>query len=357
MNSLETELQYPLGDELPPEGHALPVAPGVKWVRLGLPFQLNHINTWLVRDRVDGQEGWCIVDCGIDQAQSRAHWESVFETSLEGLPVVRVLVTHMHPDHLGLAHWLCERWQAPLFISTTDYLAAKSAMQIDTNYGGAPAAEFFALHGLKDEAALERVRTRGQYYLGMVPALPPRHHRLLDQRVLNLAGQEWTCWVGYGHAPEHMALHAPALGVLISGDMVLPRISTNVSVYESEPEADPLLMFMQSLERMRALPSDTLVLPSHGRPFKGLHRRIDQLESHHHERLAEIMAACVTRPLSAMDAVSVLFARDLDLHQLPFALGESIAHLHTLWHQGQLRRERDAQGVYRFKPTAEWSRA
>ena len=174
---------------------------------------------------------------------------------------------------------------------------------------------------------------------------------------MRLAHTDWTCHAGYGHAPEHMALHCLAQSVLISGDMVLPRISTNISVFDGEPEGDPLLLYMQSLERMRSLPEETLVLPSHGRPFKGLHRRIDQLQSHHHERLAELVAACANAELSGMDAVEVMFARDLDAHQLPFALGEAIAHLHTLWHQGQLKRSVDSEGIYRFKAKAEWIRS
>lgn len=356
MNTLESELTYPLGDTLPKPTEPLQVSPGVFWVRLSLPFQLNHINTWLIRDQVDGQAGWCIVDCGVDQASSRAQWQAIFDQHLGGLPVLRVVVTHMHPDHIGLAHWICAQWQVPMWISSTDYMTARSAIRKDAT-GGELAARFYARHGLRDEAALHQVRTRGDYYRGMVPALPDQHHRLMDQTALRLAHTDWTCHAGYGHAPEHMALHCPAQSVLISGDMVLPRISTNISVFDGEPEGDPLLLYMQSLERMRALPEETLVLPSHGRPFKGLHRRIDQLQSHHHERLAELVAACANAELSGMDAVEVIFARDLDAHQLPFALGEAIAHLHTLWHQGQLKRSVDSEGIYRFKAKAEWIRS
>ncbi|MEO8081379.1 MAG: MBL fold metallo-hydrolase, partial [Caldimonas sp.] len=116
MNSLESELDYPFGETLPERGATVEVAPGVLWVRMGLPFALDHINVWLLRDEGDPasgkQAGWSIVDTGIDDAATRAAWERVFATSLGGLPVVRVIVTHLHPDHIGLAHWLCERWQA-----------------------------------------------------------------------------------------------------------------------------------------------------------------------------------------------------------------------------------------------------
>jgi glyoxylase-like metal-dependent hydrolase (beta-lactamase superfamily II) len=181
-----------------------------------------------------------------------------------------------------------------------------------------------------------------------VPAVPRQYRRLLDGMVVRMGGQDWHCIVGYGHAPEHIALHCPALNVLISGDMVLPRISTNVSVYDQEPEADSLTLFLDSLEKYLPLPTTTLVLPSHGKPFTGLHERIQQLKDHHRDRLAEVRQACGEKPCSGADVLPVLFPRALDLHQTTFAIGEAVAHLHWLWMAGELRRERDAQGVWRF---------
>ncbi len=348
MNPLEARLHYPLADHLPAPGASTEVAPGVRWVRMALPFALDHINLWLLRDHFDGRDGWTVVDCCIDRPESRAQWEQVFESQLEGLPIVRVIVTHMHPDHIGLAHWLCERWHAPLWISATDYAMARIGTQSTTGFGGDGAARFFAAHGLSDPAALDQVRARKTYYPSLVPALPPSHHRLLDGLAVRIGSHTWRCIVGYGHAPEHMALYNEALGVLISGDMVLPRISTNVSVYETEPEADSLTQFLDSLERFEPLPANTLVLPSHGKPFTGLHERLRQLQDHHRERLEEVTAACAERPCSAHDVLPVLFRRALDLHQTTFAMGESVAHLHRLWHGGQLRRMRGEDGVYRF---------
>ena len=345
---LERALHYPLGDRLPPAGGALELAPGVKWLRMALPFTLDHINLWLLRDRIDGRDGWSVVDCCIDRPEARAQWEQVFARELEGLPVLRVLVTHMHPDHIGLAHWLCERWAAPLWISATDYQAARYACEVVNSFGGERLAQYFASHGMQDEAELTQIRQRKSYYRGLVPALPLSYARLMNGQLLAIGGQAWRCIAGYGHAPEHMALYCEAQGLLISGDMVLPRISTNVSVYEMEPEADALTLFLDSIDRFRPLPADTLVLPSHGKPFTGLHTRIDQLHAHHHERLAEVLAAARQRPVSAHDMLPVLFRRPLDLHQTTFALGESVAHLHRLWHGGQLRRARGDDGVWRF---------
>jgi glyoxylase-like metal-dependent hydrolase (beta-lactamase superfamily II) len=372
-NPQESQLDYPLGDTLPTPGTSLEVAPGVRWVRMGLPFALDHINLWLLRDRLDGRDGWTIVDCGVANDATRDAWEQVFETQLGGLPVVRVIVTHMHPDHIGLAHWLTERWSGPaaeppqggpsplgaqrsvgapvcrLWISATDYNAARMASASTTGFGGDAAAAFFSGHGLTDPDAVAKVRARSNYYAGMVPKVPPQFRRLQDGDRVAIHGQDWACIAGYGHAPEHISLHNPALGVLISGDMVLPRISTNVSVYDLEPEGNPLPLYLASIERLKALPADTLVLPSHGKPFRGLHRRIDQLREHHRDRLADVMAACAERPHAASELLDVLFRRKLDLHQTTFAMGEAIAHLHLLWAAGRLAREPGDDGVWRFR--------
>jgi len=350
-NDKEHELVYPLGDRLPEMGTTLQIAPGVRWVRMSLPFALDHINLWLLRDEIDGRAGWTIVDCGITNDATRAAWEQVFAGELDGLPVLRVIVTHMHPDHIGLAHWLTERWQCRLWISATDYNAARMASLSTTGFGGDAAAQFFASHGLTDPQALDKVRARANYYAGMVPQVPRQFRRLLDGATLHIGGRDWTCLVGYGHAPEHISLHCPALGLLISGDMVLPRISTNVSVYDLEPEANPLPLYLSSIERLRALPADTLVLPSHGKPFTGLHARIDQLQAHHDERLADVVHACREAPQHAASLLPVLFKRQLDLHQTTFAMGEAVAHLHALAGMGRLRGRLEADGVRRFSAT------
>ena len=354
MNSQESQLHYPFGDRLPAPGSTLEVAPGVRWIRMALPFALDHINLWLLRDEIDGREGWTVVDCCIDRPEARAQWEQVFAGALEGLPILRVVVTHMHPDHIGLAHWLCGRWSTPehecrLWISATDYYSARVGSRTTTGFGGEGAARFFASHGLTDPESVAKIRARSGYYSGMVPDVPGSFRRLQEGTVLRIGGHEWRCIAGYGHAPEHMALHCAALGVLVSGDMMLPRISTNISVHEAEPESNPLAAFLASIERFRELPADTLTLPAHGKPFTGLHTRIDQLQGHHRDRLAEVLEACAQSPSTAAEMLPVLFKRPLDLHQTTFAMGESVAHLHALWFDGLLRRERSADGCWRFR--------
>ena len=289
-----------------------------------------------------------MVDCGISNDATRALWAQVFAEQLDGLPVLRVVVTHFHPDHVGLAHWLCARWDCRLWMSATDFQTARLASQSTQGMGGVSAAAFFASHGLTDPEAQAKIRARADYYPSLVPAVPGSYRRLMDGMALEVHGQTWQCISGHGHAPEHISLYNAAQSLLISGDMVLPRISTNVSVVDTEPEADPLSLYLRSLRRFEALPADTLVLPSHGRPFTGLPARLAQLHAHHDERLAEVLAACAESPRHAADLLPVLFRRPLDLHQTTFAMGEAVAHLHALWLAGRLRRVPGADGIYRF---------
>ena len=356
-NTQESALHYPLGDTLPAGGTTIEVAPGVRWLRMQLPFALDHINLWLLRDRLNGRDGWSAVDCGIANDATRANWEQIFANGLQGLPLLRVIVTHMHPDHVGLASWLTERWSTPefecrLWMSNGDWSAARLASQSNAGPGGENAAPFFALHGLVRAQNRDSEGERANQYSSLVPSVPQRYRRLINGMRLTIAGRDWFCIEGHGHAPEHIALHCPELRVLISGDMVLPRISTNVSVFAQEPEGDPLQLYLSSIQRFSVLPPTTLVLPSHGKPFTGLHTRIAQLVQHHDERFADVLQACAAAPQSAADLLPVLFRRTLDPHQMSFAMGESIAHVNALQTKGQLLGVKDADGVMRFRVTA-----
>jgi glyoxylase-like metal-dependent hydrolase (beta-lactamase superfamily II) len=352
VNRKARELTFPHA-KAPARGTVTELAPGVKWLRMALPFALDHINLWLLRDSFEGREGWCIVDCGMANDDTRAAWLEIFANELEGLPVLRVLVTHMHPDHIGCATFLTDHWTTTehaclMSISATDYNVARAILGAVDGFGGDAAAHFYATHGISDEATLAMVRKRSNYYASMVPSVPTRYRRLMDGQVLRIGAIDWHCISGYGHAPEHIALHCPALNLLIAGDMVLPRISTNVMVLDIEPEGDPLRLFLDSIQRLRALPENTLVLPSHGLPFQGLHKRIDQLQAHHDERLALVMQSCAQAPMHAAALLPLLFHRALDMHQTSFAIGEAIAHLHILWHARKLKLQVGVDGVRRF---------
>jgi glyoxylase-like metal-dependent hydrolase (beta-lactamase superfamily II) len=337
-----TAPDYPFPDP-PAPGTTLEVAPGVHWLRMALPFQLDHINLWLLAD--DG--GWLIIDSGLGNDATRTLWEKIFAERIASKPVPRVLVTHYHPDHAGNAAWLCGKTGAELWMTRGEFLTVHAARNSSAGYTTEAQMELFRSNGL-DEAQANALLARGGLYRKMVPDFPIAHRRLYEGDRIAIGGHEWKVMVGYGHAPEHVSLYCAALNVLVSGDMLLPRISTNVAVRPIDPRSNPLRLFLESIRRYRELPADVLVLPSHGLPFRGAHARIAQLEAHHAERLAELQAACAESPRTAHDVLELLFRRKLDTSQIFFAMGEAIAHLHYLQYDGQLARHVGADGVARF---------
>lgn len=347
MNHLEAQLDYPLGDTLPEPGTLHQLAPGLNWLRMPLPFALDHINLWLIQDQREGREGWAAVDCGISSDITRAAWEQIFAGSLKGQDLLRVIATHCHPDHVGLSEWLCSKFGAPFWATTGEYAFARMMSAALPGVDGTAAIPHFERHGLIDEALRDKMGERRNYYPTLVPAVPLAYTRMQDGDQIRIGSHSWRVITGFGHAPEHASLYCGDLKVLISGDMVLPRISTNVSVFAIEPEGNPLQLYLDSLSKYKELPEDTFVLPSHGKPFRGLHTRIEQLRDHHSARLAEVMQAATT-PVSAVDIVPIMFRRPLDTHQLGFALGEALAHLHKLWFDGILRRVSGDDGIIRF---------
>ena len=338
-------LSFPYA-EPPAPGRVREVAPGVYWLRMPLPFALNHINLWLLRDG----EGWTAVDCGLGLDDTRALWEQVFAEVTGNSGLARVIVTHFHPDHFGNAGWLTRRFGAPLWMAETEFLTAHAQYQALTGFGSDATAALFAEHGL-DQERVAAIAKRGNSYRKIVAEPPARFVRMLEGDEILIGAHSWRVIAGYGHAPEHAALYCEALGVLISGDMLLPKISTNISVWPTQPQSDPLNLFLRSIARFGQLPADTLVLPSHGLPFRGAHQRVQMLHEHHRDRLAEVRAACL-QPRSAADLLPVLFRRALDTHQTFFAMGESIAHLNYLWLRRELARVRESDGIYRFGPPA-----
>ncbi|MFC4930639.1 MBL fold metallo-hydrolase [Massilia sp. GCM10023247] len=348
MNPLESELTYPFGDALPAPGTVCEVAPGLHWLRMPLPFALDHINLWLLDDEGEGRSGYTVVDTGVATEPTRAAWESIFNGAMAGRPLLRVLATHCHPDHVGLSGWLCERFKAPFWLTAGEFGFARMMAAALPGVDGPSAIPHFERHGLLDPAMLEQMRSRRNYYPSLVPSVPDAYTRLQDGQAVRIGQARWRVITGFGHSPEHASLYSDDLKILISGDMVLPRISTNVSVFAVEPEGNPLQQYLDSLDKFGDLPEDTLVLPSHGRPFRGLHTRIGQLRAHHEARLAEVVEACRT-PRSAVDIVPIMFRRPLDAHQLSFALGEALAHLHKLWKDGMLERVTGVDGIIRFQ--------
>lgn len=348
MNALEHFLQYPLGDRLPAPAQRLEVAPGIHWIRMPLPFALDHINLWLLRDDTDGP-GWTLIDCGIASEETRALWLQLFEHGLEGLPIRRLLCTHTHPDHIGSAHWLQQRFGAPLWMTMGEYGLGRVLSSGLPGADSESAAQHFHRHGIAQGPELDAIRVRGgNHFAKLVPSMPTAFRRIRDGERIRIGERDWRVIVGLGHSPEHASLYCEADALMLSGDMVLPRISTNVSVWELEPESSPVDWFLESLGRFEFCREDTLVLPSHGRPFRGLHTRLAQLRAHHLARLEVVLEACQRAPHTAAEIVPVMFERQFDTHQLTFALGEALAHLHSLWYAGRVQRSVGGDGVIRF---------
>lgn len=351
MNSQEAELEFPYADALPEPGTKRSITPDIHWIRMPLPFALDHINLWLLRDRFDGRDGWTVIDCGIASAVTQDLWQRIISMELEGLPIVRILCTHTHPDHLGNASWLQEQTAPartpPLWMTLGEYAMGRVLQAALPGTDGPDTVAHYVAHGLTDPAMVASLSQRTGYFSTLVPRMPASYRRIVDGESIVIGDRAWRVITGFGHSPEHASLYCEGANVLVSGDMLLPRISTNVSVHAIEPEANPVQQFVDSIRRYQPLPADALVLPSHGRPFRRLHRRIEQLHEHHDARLTEVLAHCAT-PRTAADIVPIMFRRPLDAHQLFFAFGEALAHLHALWYRGRLSRERGIDGVYRF---------
>jgi len=327
-------LDYPYPDT-PQPGATIEVAPGVRWLSMPLPFALDHINLWLV--------GETIVDTGIGDAATRALWEKI----LLQKQIKRVVLTHYHPDHAGNAAWLVQKFGAEFWTTQGEYLTAHAVRASGAGYTTEAVLEVFRKNGLSAERAAT-MGGRGNRYAALVPEFPLSYRRIIEGDRVKMGGHEWRAFIGHGHAPEHLSLYCEALNVVIAGDMLLSTISTNVSVWSIDPEGDPLRLFLESLQRYRELPEDVLVLPSHGKPFRGAHTRVAELEAHHQGHFAKMENILKNKQCSAGELLGVLFRRPLDAHQTFFAMGEAIAHLHYLYYAGRLKRANGPDGIMRY---------
>jgi glyoxylase-like metal-dependent hydrolase (beta-lactamase superfamily II) len=344
MHGTADALVYPIA-ETPKPGEVVEVAGGVLWLRLALPFQLNHVNIYMLPH----EGGYAIVDTGIGTEETKAAWDEVFAGPLKGATVTRLVVTHSHPDHIGLAGWLAERFRCPLTMTQTEYFhglfhqTRRSDAQVDDQ------ANFYRRHGIP-ESTVDALLGRGSNYLTRTTRLPPSFHRVLQGDRLRLGARDFEVLTGGGHALEQMMLLSRADKLFLSADQVLSKISPNVSVWSMEPEANALGLYLASLERLaRDLPDDVLVLPGHGVPFYGVKTRIQQLRDHHAERCGAIAEAARAKALTASDMVPLVFHRPLDAHQAGFATGEVIAHINYMLSKQELALEPHGDGVLRYR--------
>ena len=335
-------LIYPWGRKSAPEGgQPFEVADGVWWVRFPMPISLDHINIWLLED----DDGWTVVDTCLAMPDAKALWEDLMMDFMGNKPIKRVICTHMHPDHIGLAGWLCERFDCELWMTREEYLMC----QLMASYTGqdAPreAIDFYKGAGY-DEQQLQQYRQRFGGFGSMISPMPHRFRRIVDRETITIGGRYWQVIVGAGHSPEHACLYCPALRLLIGGDQVLPRITPNVSVFPTEPNGNPLAEWMDSNARLISiLPNDLLVLPAHQSPFTGLHVRLNQIIDGHRREL-QALYEFLTEPKRVVDCFPALFVRDITSKLLGLATGETQANLNLLLHRGNITRERDADGVW-----------
>jgi glyoxylase-like metal-dependent hydrolase (beta-lactamase superfamily II) len=328
----------------PEPGSLQEIAPGILWLRLPLPFLLNHVNIYLIED----EGGWATLDTGLGTDMCKAAWDAAFAGPLRGKRLTRVICSHFHPDHMGLVGWLTERFGCPLSVTRTEFLTAK----VLENSTFAANPHFYTERGMPTDFGAT-VAQDGHEYLRLVTGVPTHFDRLAAGRRITVGGRDFRIFTGGGHSPEQAMLYCASDKVFVSFDQVMTKISPNVSVYAMEPDANPLGEYLTSLEELRAeIAPDVLVLPGHHLPFKGLHTRIAELQQHHATRCALIADAARQAPQSAADLVPVLFKRQMDAHQTGFAFGETVAHVNFMLARGDLVESRDPDGILRVRKPA-----
>lgn len=333
-------LTYPF--EQGPEQHqAVTIHPHIKWVRSPLPFSLSHINCYLLKDG----DGWCVVDTGMNGEASIAQWQTTINAVLEGAPITRVIATHHHPDHIGLAGWFCDTYRAAFYTTELEYFYTRTFHAPKRKEKYWESVEYFDRTAMKSESKDALLADNNYHH--MVWEIPSSFHRLQDQQTLTIGDFEWQAITTRGHSPEHLSLYCKELDLLISGDQVLPEITSNVSITSTQAYANPLQDWYDAHHKIQAnVPDSVTVLPAHQLPFKGLHERLAQVLAHHEERLDKILTLS-HQEKTAQQLTDELFERDMDAFQNFLAVGECMAHINMLLDQGKMQRRLD-DGLWLF---------
>ena len=334
-------------DRAPGPGEAVEVADGVLWAALPLPPAMKSLG-WVNVYALDDGDGWTLVDAGLGWSEGRAALAALRRGPLGGGPIRRVVLTHHHPDHAGLAGHLAEEG-AEVLASRIAWLSARMLVLDRQEHPTAEQVAFRRRAGVTG-AALERYRAERPFnFADVVTPLPLGFRALEEGDVLRAGGRDWAVRIGEGHAPAHVTLWSE--GLMLAGDQVLPGISPNIGVYPTEPEADPLAGWLATCRRFAALGEEPLVLPGHRLPFHGLGARLRQLAGNHEEALARIEAALAARPRRAVELFDTLYRRPIGEGELGLALVEEVAHLNQLHHAGRIRSEEDAEGAWLWRPS------
>ncbi len=342
-------LIFPLGDAVPDYGGHIALVDGIGWTRMPVPGALNHINLWLLDDADEHGPGVAVVDTGICLDDTIAGWEHLLANGLAGKRITRVIVTHFHPDHVGMAGWLCARLGVQLWMNRTEWLLAKMLRADRRDETPADIVQSRVACGWTAEQIAEIGKKGWGNFSKIVSDMPTGHVRLCDGDRLQIGGREWLIITTGGHTPEHVCLYDPLGRVVIAGDQILPQITSNVSVSQVEPLGNPMGEWLDGLARLRSIiAADTLVLPAHGPPFTGVHTRLEVLIAGHHARLDVLADALRNGPLRVVDCFALLFARSIDIETLPLATGEARAHLAHLVTQGRAAVDR-RDGVDYFR--------
>ncbi|MDB6176731.1 MBL fold metallo-hydrolase [Paracoccus sp. Z330] len=334
-------IDYPF-DRVPAEGEAVEIAEGVLWMRLPLPMALDHVNAYALRE----DDGWTIVDTGFDTGRARAIWGRLRAGPLSGLPVRRVIGTHHHPDHIGLAGWFMQSDDADLMMSRTAWLMARM-LQLDVqDLPPARSVEFWRRAGMPPEMLQQRMEQRPYNSADVVHPLPLGFLRVHEGQVVRFGGRNWRVALGDGHAPRHATFWSLDDRLVIGGDQLLPSISPNLGVYPTEPDADPVGEWLESCHRLSELAKpDQLVLPGHKLPFTGLPTRLRQLADNHHGALERMAEALSAKPRTAVGCFDILFKRRIAAMEFGLALVEAVAHINHLRKKGIVRAVGETDGA------------
>lgn len=341
--TLAAGLRYPFEDRIPGDDEAIEVAPGILWLRLPLPMALDHVNIYAL----DDGDSWTIIDTGFSTKTTKRMWETFMAGPLAGKPITRVVATHHHPDHIGLAGWFQTEHGAKLWTTRTAWLFCRT-LQLDHQDEIPPERIAHMKQAGASDAVIDAAIAQGPWNFSSVTDPLKGFFRIKEDDVIEMGGRKWLVLMGNGHAPEHATFWCEDEDIVIAGDQILPRISPNLGVYPTEPEADPVSEWLDACEKFKPYATEQhLALPGHNRPFTGVPKRLDQLIENHHGAIRRLRKVLI-KPVSAVECYDAIFKRSIKPGEFGLAMVEAIAHLNHMFATGEAKKRLDDDGVVRF---------